>query len=103
MNALAHYHLLSARQPSTSAENATQHRAEAKTILERLEVIDEDRKERYRELGEFNEAQLFGTQYSADDSESILTNKLGYHNAMLDMYKLPPSHRPLILGHLLLE
>ncbi len=52
MNALAHYHLLSARLPSISADEAAQHRADAKTILERLEVIDEDRKERYRELGE---------------------------------------------------
>jgi hypothetical protein len=51
MNALAHYHLLSARLPSISADEAARHRADAKTILERLEVIDEDRKERYRELG----------------------------------------------------
>jgi geranylgeranyl transferase type-2 subunit alpha len=50
MNALAHYHLLSARLPSISADEAARHRADAKTILERLEVIDEDRKERYREL-----------------------------------------------------
>lgn len=51
MTALAHYLLLSARLPSTSASDAAQHRATAKTILERLEEIDEDRKERYRELG----------------------------------------------------
>jgi hypothetical protein len=44
MNALAHYHLLSARLPSISADEAARHRADAKTILERLEVIDEDRK-----------------------------------------------------------
>lgn len=52
MNALAHYHLLAARMPSTAEADAAQHRADAKVILERLEVIDEDRKERYRELGE---------------------------------------------------
>lgn len=51
MNALAHYHLVSARLASASETDVTKHRAEAKTILERLEVIDEDRKERYRELG----------------------------------------------------
>ncbi|BEI83252.1 hypothetical protein CcaverHIS002_0311200 [Cutaneotrichosporon cavernicola] len=52
MNALAHYHLLSARLPSAPTDEAAVHRADAKTILERLEVIDEDRKERYHELGE---------------------------------------------------
>lgn len=51
MNALAHYHSLTAKLPSTSESDAELHRQEAKTLLERLAVIDEDRKERYRELG----------------------------------------------------
>jgi len=53
MNSLAHYLLLSARLPSTPAADAEKQRADAKVILERLAVIDEDRKERYRELGGF--------------------------------------------------
>lgn len=52
MNALAHYHLLSTRLPSISSDEAARHSADAKTILQRLEVIDEDRKQRYCELGE---------------------------------------------------
>ncbi|KAL1413090.1 Rab geranylgeranyltransferase [Vanrija albida] len=48
MNALAHNLLLLAGL-SSEAEAASL-RTEAKALLERLEVIDEDRKERYREL-----------------------------------------------------
>jgi geranylgeranyl transferase type-2 subunit alpha len=51
MNSLAHYLLLSARLESTAPAEATKRREQAKTLLERLAVIDEDRKERYRELG----------------------------------------------------
>lgn len=50
MNALAHYLMLSARLPTTPEATAATQLAEAKTILARLEVIDDHRKERYREL-----------------------------------------------------
>lgn len=49
MNALAHNLLLLAGLSNESESKAL--RTEAKGLLERLEVIDEDRKERYRELG----------------------------------------------------
>lgn len=52
MNALAHYHDLAAKLPSTSGDDAAQHRSKAKALLERLAEIDEDRKERYLELCE---------------------------------------------------
>ncbi|WOO76776.1 Geranylgeranyl transferase type-2 subunit alpha [Vanrija pseudolonga] len=48
MNALAHNLLLLAGLSSEAEAKAL--RTEAKSLLERLEVIDEDRKERYREL-----------------------------------------------------
>jgi geranylgeranyl transferase type-2 subunit alpha len=51
MNSLAHYLLVSARLPATPAADAAALRADAKAILERLAVIDSDRKERYHELG----------------------------------------------------
>lgn len=51
MNSLAHYLLLSAKLPSTPPADVAKFHTEAKIILERLAVIDEDRKERYRELG----------------------------------------------------
>lgn len=46
MNALAHYLLLSA----SLGYGGDEQREEAKKLLARLETIDADRKERYREL-----------------------------------------------------
>lgn len=48
MNALAHYLLLSA----SLGYGGEEQREEAKKLLARLETIDADRKERYRELRE---------------------------------------------------
>lgn len=48
MNALAHYLLLSA----SLGYGEDEQREEAKKLLARLETIDADRKERYRELRE---------------------------------------------------
>lgn len=61
MNALSHYLLLLARLPSTPDADKATLRADAKVILERLAVIDEDRKERYRELGKSQTTRITST------------------------------------------
>lgn len=53
MLALSDYTLLLAKLPSTDSDQAAELRTEAKKLLERLAVIDSDRKERYNDLGEY--------------------------------------------------
>lgn len=53
INALAQYTLLLAKQPSTAPEEADKLRKEAKRLYEILIEVDADRKERYRDMGEF--------------------------------------------------
>ncbi|ODN93464.1 geranylgeranyl transferase type-2 subunit alpha [Cryptococcus wingfieldii CBS 7118] len=50
INALAHYTLLLAQQPSTSDEEAIGIRQEAEALYEKLIDVDSDRKERYRDM-----------------------------------------------------
>jgi uncharacterized protein YgfB (UPF0149 family) len=52
MLALSDYTLLLAGLGTTSAEQATKLKQEAKELLQRLAVIDSDRKERYADLSE---------------------------------------------------
>ena len=52
MNALAQYALQLSRSPSTSENDATHLRDEAKGLLKRLEEVDIDRKQRYQDMGE---------------------------------------------------
>lgn len=51
MNALAHYLLLKAKLDGVSAEEAEKSRTKAKELYRRLEDVDEDRKQRYRDMG----------------------------------------------------
>lgn len=51
MLALSDYTLLLARLDSTSDEQARLLKQEARELLQRLAVIDSDRKERYTDLG----------------------------------------------------
>lgn len=53
INALAQYTLRLAKQPSTAPEEADKLRKEAKRLYEILIEVDADRKERYRDMGEF--------------------------------------------------
>ncbi|WVQ84352.1 hypothetical protein IAT38_006504 [Cryptococcus sp. DSM 104549] len=50
INALAHYTLLLAKLSSTSEQEVAGLRAEAKRLYERLETVDADRKQRYRDM-----------------------------------------------------
>jgi lipocalin len=50
MNALAHYALLLARSPTTQADESAKLRAEAKELYSRLETVDSDRAQRYRDM-----------------------------------------------------
>ncbi|WRT68040.1 uncharacterized protein IL334_005015 [Kwoniella shivajii] len=52
INALAHYTLLLAKQPTATEDNSKKLREEARTLYKRLEDVDEDRKQRYRDMGE---------------------------------------------------
>jgi hypothetical protein len=51
MNALARYTLILAQLPQTNSEETASLRSEARGLLTRLEAVDSDRKERYRDLG----------------------------------------------------
>jgi hypothetical protein len=51
MGALAHYTLILSRLSTTAPEESDKLRADAKQLLDRLAVIDPDRKERYRDFG----------------------------------------------------
>ncbi|WWC88407.1 uncharacterized protein L201_003318 [Kwoniella dendrophila CBS 6074] len=53
MNALAHYTLLSAKYSITSEGDQQKLKEEAKGYYQRLEQVDLDRKERYRDMGKF--------------------------------------------------
>jgi geranylgeranyl transferase type-2 subunit alpha len=50
MNALANYLLLQASLPSTDKFKATRQREEAKSLFGRLEEVDPDRKQRYKDM-----------------------------------------------------
>lgn len=50
MNALAHYALLLARSPTTQADELAKLRTEAKALYSRLETVDSDRAQRYRDM-----------------------------------------------------
>jgi hypothetical protein len=50
MNALANYLILQSQSGSTDKFKATRQREEAKSLFGRLEEIDPDRKERYKDL-----------------------------------------------------
>jgi hypothetical protein len=52
MNALANYLILQSNSPSTDKFKATRQREEARKLFGRLEVVDPDRKERYRDMAE---------------------------------------------------
>lgn len=51
MNALAHNCSLLAEVTSTNESEKGDLLSEARKLYERLEVVDEDRKERYRDMG----------------------------------------------------
>jgi hypothetical protein len=50
MNALANYLSLQAKLPSTDSFKATRQREEAKSLFGRLEEVDPDRRERYKDM-----------------------------------------------------
>jgi hypothetical protein len=52
MNALANYLILQSNSPTTDKFKATRQREEARKLFGRLEVVDPDRKERYRDMAE---------------------------------------------------
>lgn len=51
MNALAHYCSILAKTASMQTDEQEDLRSEAIGLYERLQVVDEDRKERYRDMG----------------------------------------------------
>ena len=53
MNALAHHTLQLSRIPTTQKDEAMKLRDEARGMYVRLEEVDTDRKERYRDQGEY--------------------------------------------------
>lgn len=55
MNALAGYLLLQAKLPSTDKFKATRQREEARSLFGRLEQVDSDRKERYKDMAMMTE------------------------------------------------
>lgn len=50
MNALAHYLLLLARHSETAEDDSEMSKEQARNLYHRLEAIDGDRKERYRDM-----------------------------------------------------
>jgi hypothetical protein len=50
MNALAHYALPLARSPTTQADESANLRMEAKALYSRLDTVDSDRAQRYRDM-----------------------------------------------------
>ena len=54
MNSLAEYTILLSRRRRTTEEKRAALRGEAKAFLARLEEVDGDRRERYRDLGAFS-------------------------------------------------
>lgn len=52
MNALAHYALLLAKRDVIADDERSRLIGEAKVLYGRLEEVDVDRKERYRDMGE---------------------------------------------------
>nr|XP_019000169.1 geranylgeranyl transferase type-2 subunit alpha [Kwoniella mangroviensis CBS 8507]OCF63630.1 geranylgeranyl transferase type-2 subunit alpha [Kwoniella mangroviensis CBS 8507] len=51
INALAHYTLLLSKDPSTTQEDQLMLKEEARSLYKKLEEVDIDRKERYRDMG----------------------------------------------------
>lgn len=75
MNALAHYcTLLSTMAASDEGEKL---RLEARGLYERLEVVDADRKERYRDMGELSMPRSTGLKLTVQLNEH-------YHNRCIE-------------------